>query len=222
MISGVKRFGSYVRTDFEERPDDGEEVAADCAVPAAYTALPLLARRRYNHDVDVFEFGLPAGRHRLALPAGAHLLVRVEEAGRQHVRPYSAVSLDEHEGSFSVLVKRYDEWGVPESAGKNLLLTRTDHSYRPPGRVSSHIHRLQVGDRLSFKFSAQCMGRLRLPCPGVRSLTMVCVGVGVVPMVGIIEAFAGTGRDWSTKICLLYGAVSASTLAFPFLSSLRF
>ena len=208
MISGVKRFGSFVRTDFEERAEEGEEVPGGCAIPAAYTALPLLSRRKYSHDVGVFEFGLPAGRTQLNLPAGCHLLVRLGSEEDPLVRPYSAVALGEPEGSFCLLVKRYDEWGVPESAGKNLLLTRTDHSYRPPGRASTRIHRMRVGDTLEFKFSAQCVGRARFPFPGVSSITMVCVGIGIVPMVGIVEAFARQAEGWTAEISILYGAVS--------------
>jgi hypothetical protein len=72
MISGVKRFGSYVRTEYEEEPEpagtssgDDSIVTTSCAIPSAFTDLSLLSKRRYNHDTSVFEFKLPHGRDSL-------------------------------------------------------------------------------------------------------------------------------------------------------------
>ena len=53
-------------------------------------------------------------------------------------------------GYFELLVKRYDEWGFQETPVTHFLFTKTNHTYRPPGIVSTYIHSLKVGDLLSF------------------------------------------------------------------------
>jgi len=90
---------------------------------------------------------------KLNLPIFSYLLVNApaqERDGTDAIRPYTSISDDTVTGSFELLVKRYDEWGVQEAPDTHFLFTKTNHTYRPPGAVSSYIHSLQVGDKVSF------------------------------------------------------------------------
>ncbi len=73
------------------------------------------------------------------------------------VRPYTSISDDDvlsssaETGHFELLCKRYDQWGKEETAQTHFLFTKTNHSYRPAGTVSNHIHKLKVGETMKFK-----------------------------------------------------------------------
>lgn len=190
MITSVKQFGSYLRQEYKEPEEDvPQPFDSSCTIPAAHIELKLLSKKHINHDCAVFKFALPTGSDELRLPVGAHLLVTATIAGRDSTRPYTSLSIDPTPGTFELLVKRYDEWGTPEVASNNFLFTKTDHSYRPPGAMSTHIHSLSVGDTLKFKHTRNCLGKLSFPFTGVSSITMLAVGIGVAPMINIITAF---------------------------------
>lgn len=217
MISGVKRFGAYVRTEFEEsecprrsrshnESNEAELFVSPCAIPSDFIPLELVSVHPYNHDTSLFRFLLPLGRTSLNLPIGSHLLIRARgvNEGKDAIRPYTSLSSslpstekEGHregkgycpEGMFDILVKRYDEWGVRENpASNNFLFTKTDHSFRPRGLVSSHIHSLAIGDRLDFKHTRECAAKLPFPYPNISSIMMIAVGIGVAPMLTILQA----------------------------------
>lgn len=140
----------------------GSSSSVNCSIPSEWTSLELLSIDVYNHDTSIFTFQLPIGRgiKYLNLPAGGFLLVlgpNCDHDGGHAIRPYTSISDDYYDnrdkvtGSFKVLCKRYNQWGVKESIQTNFLFTRTNHSYRPPGALSNYIHRLNVGDHLQFK-----------------------------------------------------------------------
>ena len=140
-----------------------------------------------------------------------------EHDGTDALRPYTSISDDDEEtGTFSILCKRYDQWGMKESPQTHFLFTKTDHSYRPPGAVSNYLHKLQSGDKVLFKRmlsyavnhitlnleerlfdsfvyasfvdSARCLGRVPFPfASDIKSLTMIAVGVGIAPMLQILR-----------------------------------
>jgi len=176
MITTKKSFGSYVLTkvDFYKLAAAGtvstEESAQTCAVPSDWTELKLLEVRPYNHDTSLFRFQLPEGKAKLNLPVGGFLLVLApgcEHDGTDAIRPYTSIQDDDVQpwhalpstdcisnnvaGTFELLCKRYDQWGVKESIQTHFLFTKTNHSYRPPGAVSNYIHKLKIGDYVKFK-----------------------------------------------------------------------
>ena len=241
MISTKKIFGSYVLEkvglkDIAPLATEREEFPFEhhCSIPTEWTNLTLVHVRPYNHDTSIFRFRLPSGCQRLNLPVGSFMLIRApgcERDGTDAIRPYTSISDDDQlnidpsieTGCFDILVKRYDEWGKKENLVDNFLFTRTDHSYKPPGVTSNYIHRLKHGDTLEFKYTPQCVGRLRYPLEGVKSMTMIAVGVGIAPMIHAMRAvFKERRRSLSEapqkgmdtedvipdlKIKLLYGAV---------------
>lgn len=187
MISAKKVFGSYVLQDvglLDIAPDhsnigvpsSGSPSAfiTKCAIPSDWICLELLEVNKYNHDTSILRFKLPLGKKRLDLPVGSFLLIKApgsERDGRDAIRPYTSISDDDsfssscslETGSFEILCKRYDEWGMKEDGKSNFLFTKTDHSYKPPGAASNFIHNLVVGSKLSFQYTAECVGRNNFP-----------------------------------------------------------
>lgn len=174
MITTKKVFGSYVleKVDFDKLAAGGtvsaEESTLTCAVPSDWTELELLEVRPYNHDTSIFRFQLPKGKEKLNLPVGGFLLVLAPKCGHDGtdaVRPYTNIQDDDVQpwqfntgclsekktGTFELLCKRYDQWGVKESVQTHFLFTKTNHSYRPPGAVSNYMHKLKAGDYVKFK-----------------------------------------------------------------------
>jgi len=179
MITTTKLFGSYVLTkvDFDKLAAAGslstDDELPSCAIPPEWTELPLLETRKYNHDTTVFKFRLPEGHSKLKLPVGGFLLVLApgcEHDGSDAVRPYTSIQDDDLQihmdsdgadsttGTFELLCKRYDQWGIKESVQSHFLFTKTNHSYRPPGAVSNYIHKLKVGDCVKFKRKLYLIG----------------------------------------------------------------
>lgn len=235
MITADLRFGSFVRPcpnsitlqDIAPAPtpsssSSGPAAAATdalpitddellrCAIGEAWTALPLLDVTPYNHDTSLLRFALPPGKRCLHLPVGGFLLIQHGDV----VRPYTSVSSDDDDdnaGSFTILVKRYDEWGQKESPTTHFLFTKTDHSYRPPGVLSNYLHALRPGtDQAEFCFSSRCVGSLGqcLRRPGLKTATFIAVGVGVAPMVHALRTLLQNQNDdhgSRVKVTLLYG-----------------
>jgi len=232
MIACDIRFGSFVpvvpqiykdaATD-KINSDYELDKVSDCSIGPRWTLLKLRSVERYNHDTSIFEFELPDPAVCLCLPITAHLLVKApaieDEQGkncgkdqecRDHVRPYTAIE-EKHNGRFKIMVKLYEEWGVPESKLKEqhgvFLFSKTDHSYKPPGKVSTFIHSLRIGQSLAFKHNSLCLGKISYPFQlDITAITMIAVGVGVVPMVRILEAlFSSCQCDHVKTVRLLYG-----------------
>lgn len=219
----------------QEASNQNNARASDCAIGPTWTELTLISIERYNHDTSLFEFALPDPNSLLRLPVTAHLLVKTpsdsyctvqsnvnclqddngSNSDLEHVRPYTAIE-ERHPGRFKIMVKRYREWGTPESVLKQqfkiFLFTKTDHSYKPPGRVSSYIHSLQIGQTLSFKHNSICLGKVAYPFDeNISAITMIAVGAGVAPMIRILRALLDGETDHDKclhvkKIRLLYGA----------------
>jgi len=191
-----------------------------CFIGPRWTDLRLRSIEPYNNDTSIFEFELPDSNTLLQLPVTAHLLVKApgsQEEGEdaEHVRPYTAIE-ESYPGRFKIMVKRYPEWGIPESKLKKqyrvFLYTKTDHSYKPPGKVSNHIHSLKIGQYLPFKYTSICKGKISFPFQkDITAITMIAVGAGVSPMVRILRALLDDSCDnlqcnHVKKIRLLYGA----------------
>ncbi len=229
--------------DFQKHLDE-----EGCSIGPKWTNLKLLSIEPYNHDTSIFEFELPDPASYLRLPVTSHMLVRVptttpnntntntntntnedkKDDIEYHARPYTAVE-EKYPGRFKIMVKLYKEWGIPESKLKQqhrvFLYSKTDHSYKPPGKVSSYIHSLKVGEYLAFKYNELCLGKISYPFEeNITSITMIAVGAGVAPMIRILRALLdgepnhGSSSTTTTntdddvpckhvkKIRLLYGA----------------
>ena len=238
MIDCDVKFGAFVpivpKIYQDTASDDFKKKlrASDCFIGPHWTALKLTSIEHHTHDTSIFEFELPDSSAYLRLPVTAHLLVKAPFNGHheedsstrsacsikeqeEHVRPYTAVE-EKHAGRFKIMVKLYREWGIPESKLKKqnriFLFAKTDHSYKPPGKISNHIHSLRVGQTLSFKHSDICLGKISYPFDqNISAITMIAVGAGVAPMIRILRAlldaeFEDGQCSHVKKIRLLYGA----------------
>lgn len=229
MIEGDLKFGAFVPRipeKYKILSKDNKErqiTSEGCALSSEWTGLKLKSIEPYNHDTSIFEFELPSSKQRLNLPVMDHLLVKAP--GKEHpchgggdaIRPYTAIW--EKDGSFAIMVKRYKEWGIPEKQQKQnnkyFLYAKTDHSYRPAGVVSNYIHSLALGQHLEFRYQTPlCQGKIPFPFPSnITSLTMIAVGVGVVPMIRIIRALLNQKSSFVvSNIRLLYGVRTVSDI----------
>lgn len=255
MITNSKLYGSYVWEsptrlfqDVPMLPDSNDEVsldyfanACDCAIRDSWTPLSLISKTIYNDNTSIFKFKLPDGCRKLNLPIGAFLLVLApgcedqdDDSNKDAVRPYTSISDNnlnhsDETGTFDLLCKRYDQWGMKESPQTHFLFTKTNHSYKPAGRVSNFIHSCNIGDNIMFKFNQLCVAGsvkllpiTRLPYfightsanITIRTMTLISVGVGIAPMIQILrhilfsvnEASTGeSNEDRRIKVVLLYG-----------------
>jgi NAD(P)H-flavin reductase len=151
----------------EANSDDG------CYIGPRWTPLTLTSIIPYNHDISLFEFALPHNQS-LNLLVAARMLVKApgrEHDGTHAVRPYTSTSDPLEPGQFQIMVKRYKEWGIPESKlkaeNKFFFYVKTDHSYKPAGAVSNYIYSLRIGDQLEFKYTSpwSALGESRTPFP---------------------------------------------------------
>lgn len=209
MIDSVKSYGSYKLVKYIAKVDDADEEqkVSTCVIPNRWTPLTLIGRIKYNEDTSIFRFSLPNGHEKLSLPIFSHLLVCAPGEnidGTDAIRPYTSISDETVTGYFEIMVKRYDEWGTKETPKTHFLFTKTDHSFKPPGRVSNHIHRLQIGDQLLFQHNRYCLSRIsEWPMVGIRTITMLVVGAGIAPMIYALSRIFG--QDHDIKVSLLYG-----------------
>ena len=147
-----------------------------CSIPTTWVPLVLHSHRPYNHDTSLLEFSLPNGCS-LGLPFGSFLHVVAPGSahdGGDAVRAYTAVSPPSHQGSFTMLVKRYDAWGD----------ARYPWNFKPPGCVSTYLHSLAAGDSVLFRHSAAaCRPGLAASLASATHLTLIAVGAGVAAIV---------------------------------------
>lgn len=244
MIDCDVEYGAFVPTvpeiyknavyDEEHSEEKQGNRASECAIGPKWTALKLISTEPYNHDTTIFEFELPDPKAFLRLPVTAHLLVKAPcltcnpnstgtDGNSEQVRPYTAIE-EKHPGRFKIMVKLYREWGVPELILKQrhevFLYTKTDHSYKPPGRVSSHIHSLLIGQTLQFKHNSICLGKINYPFDeSISAITMIAVGAGIAPMIRILKALLDGGYGQDQMMCphvknirLLYGVRTVSDI----------
>lgn len=180
MITSKKSFGSYVAQRVNSDvfasatrtcPSDDIIATNCCAIGEDWVDCELLSIKAYNHDTSIFRFKLPSNNIHLNLPIGGFLLAlapNCEHGGGDAIRPYTSIQDDslnkgQAHGTFELLCKRYDQWGIKESIHTHFLFTKTNHSYRPPGAVSNFIHKLRIGDHLKFKCKA-CIFQYFLCC----------------------------------------------------------
>ena len=225
MIDADYKFGAFIPKVpelYRKASIETNSIAGDekCAIGGEWIKLPLLSITPYNDDTSFFEFQLPINKSNnkcLNLPLCAHLLVRstnLEHDGTtQAVRPYTAISHATKEGSFTIMVKKYQKWGKTEKELKEtnqvFLFVNTNHSYKPAGVVSNWIHSLKIGDYCEFKHTKDCLGRISYPFDNhITSITMIAVGAGVAPMFRIIREILESNAESAKQIKtirLLYG-----------------
>lgn len=175
--------------------EDAFTYASSCCVPTKWREYPLIGVTPFNHNTSIFEFGLESEQS-LNLPVcGCILMANIlsKENEAEEIRPYTPISDNSMLGKFQLLIKRYPAWGSPNFP----------QNYKPPGKMSNYIHDLAVGSRVRFKHISF---NIKKPYPftGVRTITMLAVGVGIAPMLQALHSVLTTEGD-TTKVVFLYG-----------------
>jgi cytochrome-b5 reductase len=83
-------------------------------------------------------------------------------------------------GKFEILVKRYEG-----------------------GAVSQYLHKLKVGDRVSFKHIAANVKR-QYPFEGAKTISLLCAGTGITPIYQALTKLMNTPGD-ERQVVVLYG-----------------
>ncbi|KAK6836757.1 hypothetical protein PG989_006810 [Apiospora arundinis] len=170
------------------------EASADTGAPRkifpggpAFVSLPLESSELVNHNTKRLRFKLPEPDAVTGLPLEASLLTFAWPKGswRPDGKPYTPVTTADEPGFLELLVKHY-----------------------PEGRMSTHLHSLQPGDRL--RFVAPLKGYAWSPNRHAH-ITLIAGGAGITPMYQLIQGILRNPED-ATKITLVFGVNSDADL----------
>ncbi|KAI3637093.1 hypothetical protein MIR68_004799 [Amoeboaphelidium protococcarum] len=142
----------------------------------------LIKKEILTHNTAIYRFELPAGTG-LNLPIGQHVSVKaaVTEDGKEVMRSYTPISLNDDKGHFDLLIKTY-----------------------PTGVLSKHFASLQLGDELEVRGPK---GNFLYTPNMCREIGMLAGGTGITPMFQIIQAVLKNPAD-KTRISLVFGNVT--------------
>jgi len=148
-----------------------------------------------SHDTSVFRLLLPDG-FTLGLPVGQHISLQAVINGKKITRSYTPITLDSVVGYVDVLIKVYPA---------------TD-SY-PEGQMSSHVHSLKVGDKITVigpKGKIMYHGHGKFNVQGneiqdieAETINMIAGGTGIAPMLQVARDILKSS-DVQTNINLIF------------------
>ncbi|KAH3669472.1 hypothetical protein OGAPHI_001593 [Ogataea philodendri] len=151
-----------------------------------FQEFPLIQKTIVSKNSAIFRFGLPRPTDVLGLPVGQHISIGADIGGKEIVRSYTPMSLDEDcKGYFDLLIKVYDK-----------------------GNISKHVDGLELGECIRVRGPK---GFFTYTPNMVREFVMVAGGTGITPMYQIIKAITNNPED-RTKVTLLYGNVTAEDI----------
>ncbi len=151
----------------------------------------VLARRDLSPTVRQFDIA-PVQGMALSYPPGAHLQVQV--------------MVDGQGGANRLQTRSYSLIGSPNPAAWRIAVKRMDE-----GRGGSQaMWRLAVGDRLMTS-EPQNLFALDLTAPGY---LVVAGGIGITPLVGMVQRLAERARATGVPLRVLYGARNEQELVF--------
>ena len=167
---------------------------ADAAEGGAWRAYRVVAREEETADVAVFTVAPADGTAPPAFEPGQYLSVQVElPDGARQIRQYSLVRAED--GTLAFAVKRVAADAVTGS---------------PAGEVSAHLHtRVREGDELTAGLPS---GPVVLDRGSGRPVLLASAGIGITPMVGMLEYLAGQGSE--RRVAVLHADRSPSAHAF--------
>ncbi|KAG7807525.1 hypothetical protein KL921_004283 [Ogataea angusta] len=154
--------------------------------PDQFQEFPLIQKTVVSKNSAIFRFGLPRPTDVLGLPVGQHISIGAEIDGKEIVRSYTPMSLDEDaKGYFDLLIKVYEK-----------------------GNISRHVDGLKLGENVRVRGPK---GFFTYTPNMAREFVMVAGGTGITPMYQIIKAITNNPQD-NTKVTLLYGNVTAEDI----------
>jgi len=148
-----------------------------------------------SHNTSVFRLLLPDG-FTLGLPVGQHISLQAIINEKTVTRSYTPITLDSVVGYVDVLIKVYPA---------------TD-SY-PGGQMSSHVHSLKVGDKITVigpKGKITYHGHGKFKVQGnenqdikAKTINMIAGGTGIAPMLQVARDILKSSDD-QTNINLIF------------------
>lgn len=147
-------------------PDPSFTRCSTCFFPTEFHKVPVVGIREYNSDTKILTFALPDGVS-LDLPPASCLQVQgYDKDGSEAVRVYTPISSPADKGSFTVMVKVYEN-----------------------GVVSQWMGGLKVGSMVGFRQRPEDL-RLRVPLDEAKRVNLICSSTGIAGMWQIMQALA--------------------------------
>jgi len=153
--------------------------------PSKWKEFPLEKKIQVSPNTAIYRFKLPHPDDVLGLPIGQHISVSAEINGKNIIRNYTPISLEDHLGYFEVIIKTYEK-----------------------GNISKHVSLLKLGQSIRVKGPK---GNFLYTPNLVKHITMIAGGTGIAPMIQVIRACLRNPSDRS-KITLLYANVTAEDI----------
>ena len=149
--------------------------------PEKYRKFQIIEKRPASHNSTIFRFKLPRSTDRLGLPVGQHISVAGTIDGKEVVRSYTPITLDDCVGYFELLIKIYEKGAISRFLNEK--------------SVGDHVH--IKGPKGFYNWNPNMVGKLG----------MVAGGTGISPMYQIIKAIVNNPED-KTHISLIYANVT--------------
>lgn len=143
----------------------------------SYTDLSVKEIESISHNVKKITFDLPIDRKLGAKVTSMVLFKHVDENGKSVTRPYTPISTPETLGEATFAIKHY-----------------------PDGKMSSFLHSLKVGDKVSVKGP---IGKYTLNQNQHEKIALLGGGTGITPLFQILQKVAEDPSD-KTNVHLFY------------------
>jgi cytochrome-b5 reductase len=155
--------------------DAGEKKSA--LNPNDFQEYPLIEKRQVTGNVAMYRFALPNKTDELAMPVASFILAQADIGEEKPtVRPYTPVTYDE-KGYFELVIKSY-----------------------PEGKLSKHIGKLKVGDKLAVKGP---IPKIEYKPNMKKNIGMIAGGSGITPMLQVVQEILKNPND-KTQISLVF------------------
>eukprot|EP01041_Mallomonas_annulata_P012625 gene12625-26580_t len=146
--------------------------------PKEFKSFPISKITALSHDTKAYEVSLPSTSHSTGMKVSSCILVKGPQVdGKDVFRPYTPTTLNDHKGSFELVVKKY-----------------------PGGKVSSHLDSLKVGDKIEVKGP---IPKLSYTPNMKKTIGMLAGGTGITPMLQVIKEILKNPDD-KTEITLIF------------------
>ncbi|RXK39392.1 NADH-cytochrome b5 reductase 1 [Tremella mesenterica] len=149
--------------------------------PTEWRPFTLTDKIALSHNTARYVFSLPKSTDCLGLPIGQHISVSAEIDGKEIMRSYTPVTLDDDLGHFDLVVKTYDK-----------------------GNISRYLSLLTIGQQVRIKGPRGKFAYTRNLAP---HLLMIAGGTGITPMYQIIKSSLKDPKD-KTELALIYANVN--------------
>jgi len=145
----------------------------------------LVEKKAVSLNTAQYRFELQSPEHELALPVASAILAKADLGEEKPtIRPYTPVTYDQ-KGFFELVIKTY-----------------------PEGKMSAHIGKLKIGDKLAFKGP---VAKIPYKQNMKKEIGMIAGGSGITPMLQVLHTILKNPED-KTKVSLIFANVTADDI----------